>query len=142
MVTFAFPLLVTVTFSDDEDPVFTFPKLKDVVLKESSSVAATPVPLRVIILGEVGALLTIDTLPLAAPEEVGANWRLIVADWPALRESGTDSPLVLNPLPVTLTCEIVNVPVPLFVSFAVCELGEPTVTSPKLALEGMIVNAG
>ena len=59
-----------------------------------------------------------------------------------MRESGSDKVLVLNPLPVTLTCVIVSVPVPLFVNWIVCVLGEPTVTFPKLALEGVTVSAG
>ena len=50
--------------------------------------------------------------------------------------------LVLNPLPVVLTCVMLRVPVPLFVNCTVCELGEPTVTSPKLALPGVTVNPG
>lgn len=48
---------------------------------------------------------------------------------------------MLNPLPLALTWEMVNVPVPLFVICTVCVLGEPTVTSPKLALAGVIVSA-
>ena len=59
-----------------------------------------------------------------------------------MREIGSGRVLVLNPLPVTLTCVIVSVPVPLFVNLIVCVLGEPTVTVPKLALDGVMVSAG
>jgi hypothetical protein len=45
---------------------------------------------------------------------------------------------VLNPLPATLTCETVSVPVPEFNNCIVWVLGEPTVTFPKLALAGVI----
>ena len=55
---------------------------------------------------------------------------------------GSDKVLVLKPLPLALSCEIVNGPVPLLVSCTICVLGDPTVTSPKLAVAGVIVNAG
>jgi hypothetical protein len=141
-VTFEFPALVTVRFSVEDDPVFTLPKPRVVVLKESTAVAATPVPLRAIAAGEFGALLTIVTLPLAVPAEAGAKRTLKVVDWPEVRDIGSDRVPRLNPLPVTLTCVIVSVPVPLSVNWMVCVLGEPTVTFPKLALEGVIVSAG
>lgn len=60
----------------------------------------------------------------------------------AFKLIGRDSALVLKPLPLAVTCEMVNVPVPLFVSCTVCEPCEPTVTFPKLALDGVIVRAG
>jgi hypothetical protein len=73
IVTFAFPVLVTVTLSVDCDPVFTFPKLRDVELKERRCVAVIPVPLRAMVRGEPGALLAILTLPRSVPAEAGAN---------------------------------------------------------------------
>ena len=72
-VTFAFPEFVTLTFCVAEDPSFTLPNPIFVVLNVSNSVAATPVPLRPITEGEFGALLTMVTLPEAAPADVGAN---------------------------------------------------------------------
>ena len=99
-------------------------------------------PLREIVAGEFGALLTIDTAPLTVPAEAGAKATLKLVDWPAFRLVGNASPLVLKPLPVALTCVIDKVPVPLLVSWMVCELGEPMVTFPKLALVGVIVKAG
>jgi len=110
------PVLVTVTDCVDDDPAFTFPKPKLDVLKESSCVAAIPVPLIERVAGEFGALLTMLTLPLTVPAEAGANWTLKFDDWPGLRESGRARVLVLNPLPATLTWVTVNVPVPLLVN--------------------------
>ena len=113
-VTFAFPVLVTVTVCVDVEPVFTLPKERLVLLNESVCVAATPVPLSRMTDVAGVALLTTFTLPLADPAAVGANCTLKLADCPALSERGKDSALVVKPLPVTLTCVIVRVPVPLF----------------------------
>jgi len=72
-VTLALPVFVAVTFCVDELPLFTFPNARFVELNESVCVAATPVPVKAITVGELGALLTTLTLPLAAPAAVGAN---------------------------------------------------------------------
>lgn len=73
ILTLALPESVTVTLCVDDDPVFTFPKPRFVVLNVSNCVAATPVPLRAITAGEFGALLTMVTLPLAVAADAGAN---------------------------------------------------------------------
>lgn len=72
-VTLALPPFVTVTLCVDDDPVFTFPKPRLVVLNVSICVDATPVPLMAMTAGEFSALLTIVTLPLAVPADAGAN---------------------------------------------------------------------
>ena len=59
-------------------PVVTLPKLKLAGLMLRTKVAAIPVPLRVTELGEVGALLTMETLPDAAPATVGRKVAVIV----------------------------------------------------------------
>ena len=64
MVTLEFPLLVKVTFSELLLPVFTLPKLRVVGLAARRCVAVTPVPLRLIPGGELGALLTKEMEPL------------------------------------------------------------------------------
>src|SRR6201998_3797641 len=61
--TLAFPELVMVTGRLDELPSFTLPNARLVVLKDRLRVAATPVPLRGKLAGELGALLTTLTLP-------------------------------------------------------------------------------
>ena len=116
IVTFAFPVSVIVTFCVAELPVFTLPKLRFVELSEIAAVAATPFPLNASMLGELGALLTIETLPLAAPAPVGANCTLNVLLVPGLRDSGKLNEFVANPLPVTLNCITVSTPVPLLLN--------------------------
>ena len=110
--TLELPVLVIVSLCVEDDPVFTLPKLAVVVLKESVSVAAMPVPLKPTTLGEPEALLTIEMLPLAEPVAEGSNCTLKVLDCPGLIESGKVRPLVLKPFPVTLAWVIVNVALP------------------------------
>jgi hypothetical protein len=96
-----------------------------------------PVPLKVIVVGEFGALLTIEMLPLALPADVGANLALSVLLSPAPKVSGVEIPVVLKPVPETVTAEIVTVPVPPFVSVMVCELLVPVATLPNAVLVGV-----
>ena len=111
-----FPVFVTVTFCEADPPVVTLPKARLLELKESVLVATMPVPLRATVDGEFGALLTTDTLPLADPADVGANWTLKVLLALGLRDSGKFTVLVPNPLPVTLSCVMVKTSVPVFFS--------------------------
>jgi hypothetical protein len=114
--TFALPVLVIVSVSVDEEPVFTFPKPKLVELKDRTKVCATPVPLSAIVAGELGALLTTLRPPVTAPADAGANCTLKVLDCPAVRVIGNDKELVLKPLPETFTCVTDSFPVPLLVN--------------------------
>jgi hypothetical protein len=75
--------------------------------------------------------------PLEALAEVGVNTALKFRLAPAAIVVEAESPLMLNPEPVTLTCENVSVAVPLFVSVIGCELLSPTMTLPKLTLAGL-----
>ena len=61
-------------------PTTTLPKLTLVGL--ALSAPCVPVPLRGIFNGEPGALLVIDTLPLALPVVVGAKVTVKVTFWP------------------------------------------------------------
>lgn len=85
-----------------------------------------PVPLRATLAGELVALLTIETLPVAAPAVVGLNFILKVADCPDERLSGNVGPLAAKPVPLTCACEILKLAFPEFVSVSVCVLEEPT----------------
>src|SRR5437899_8426654 len=71
IVTFEFPVLVSVTGNPLLPPTFTLPKLRLVGLAVSRNVAAIPVPLRAMASGDPGALLVIETLPLAPPVVAG-----------------------------------------------------------------------
>jgi hypothetical protein len=105
---------VIVTFCFAEFPVFTLPKFKLVELSEIVAVAAIPVPRKANALGELGALLTIDTLPETLPADCGANCTLNVLAAPGLIDSGKPTELVEKPLPVTLNCESVKTADPVF----------------------------
>ena len=61
--TAALPVLAMVTLSIEDAPVFKLPKLKEVGLAESCSTCEIPVPLRAMLVGEVGALLTKFSVP-------------------------------------------------------------------------------
>src|SRR5712692_10383791 len=96
IVTFALPVFVMVTFCGAEDvPVVTLPKLRLVGLMLRVRVAAIPVPARVTEVGEVGALLTMEMLPDAAPTNVGRKATVIVVCCPAFKFKGKVKPLML-----------------------------------------------
>src|SRR5271165_3896351 len=135
--TLEFPVFVMTTLCEDVPPVLTFPKLRLVVLKESVCVVAMPVPLKARTAGEFGALLRIDTLPDTVPAEAGWYCTLNVVEVPGFSDSGKLSPLVLKPLPATLTWLIVRTAVPVLLACTVCELVEPTGTFPKLIVAGV-----
>jgi hypothetical protein len=139
-VTFEFPLLVSVVVNELLLPTLTFPKLKLDELSPRRRVAATPVPLREIVSGELGALLTSVTEPVTLPAVLGPNTALKVVDLPARIVTGAVIPVVLKPAPVTLTDEIVTVALPPFVRLTVCELLVPVVTLPKGAVVGVAAN--
>ena len=99
-------------------------------------------PLSVTVAGEFVALLTTETLPVMLPPTVGAKTTLNVVFWPAVRVTGGISPLVLNPAPVTVACEIVRLALPELVKVTVCVLLVPTRTFPKARLVGLTLKAG
>ena len=107
-------MLVIVTPCVEDEPVFTFPNATLLVLNVRISVAATPVPLKPIVVGEVGALLTIEMLPVAEPAAAGWKTALNVLVSPGLMESGTVKPEVLKPVPLTVAWVIVSTPFPVF----------------------------
>jgi hypothetical protein len=98
---------------------------------------AVPVPLNVMVVGEFGALLTIEMLPLALPADVGANLALNVVFSPAPNVIGVLNPLILRPVPVTVALEIVTLAVPEFVNVMDCVPLLPTATDPKFTLDGL-----
>jgi hypothetical protein len=140
IVTFEFPLLVSVVVNELLLPTFTLPKATLDVLSPRRRVAATPVPLREIVSGDVGALLTTVTDPVTLPAVLGPNAALNVAALPAAMITGVVIPVVLKPAPETVTEEIVTVAVPPFVRLIVCELFVPVVTLPNAAVVGVAAN--
>jgi hypothetical protein len=81
IVALADPLLDKLTDADPLVPTATFPKLTDggVLAKP----ACVPAPVNAIVIGEFGALLTIEMLPVAFPTEVGKNRAVKLKLWPA-----------------------------------------------------------
>jgi hypothetical protein len=134
--------LVSVVVNELLLPTFTFPKLRVELLNPRTRVAATPVPLREIERGELGALLTRVIDPVTLPAALGPNTALNVAFLPAAIVSGAVIPVVLKPAPVTVTEEIVTVALPPFVRLTVCELFVPVVTLPNAAVVGVAANCG
>jgi len=103
-----------------------------------SKTECVPVPDRLTTAGELVALLAMLTLaPATAPAVVGANVTVSVADWPGVSTVPFETPLALNPAPVTVTPEIVRFEFPLFVSDVVSELVLPSLTFPKDRLAGL-----
>ena len=86
-------------------------------------------------------MLVMETLPVALPVAEGANSPLKVVLCPAASVSGTDKPVMLNPVPKTLAAEIVTLAVPELLNVKVCVPLPPTSTLPKLKLEGLPVSA-
>ena len=77
---------------------------------------ARPLPVRGILSGELDAVETIASVPLTAPAAAGAKDTVKVTLAPGLSVSGTFSPLMPNPVPVTVACEMVTLAPPVFVS--------------------------
>lgn len=139
IVTLEFPVFVKAELKSVLLPTFTLPKLRLDVLKVSSCVPASPVPLNAIVNGELGALLVSAIEPVTAPAAPGAKTALNVVFEPAGIVIGVLRPVILNPVPVTVVCEITRLAVPLFVRLIVCELLVPAETFPKTAVPGIAV---
>src|SRR5437870_3052291 len=93
MVKLAVPGLVSVIVWVLVVPTTALPKLTLGGVTEDRNCTAEP--LRAMVLGELAALLTSETLPDALLVAVGANCTLKVLDCPAARVSGNVGPLML-----------------------------------------------
>jgi hypothetical protein len=135
MVRLAVPEFVRVTVCEPELPTATEPKVTDAGL--APSCACAPVPVIEMVVGEFGALLTIEIVPLAPPPVDGANCAVNEVLWPAPKVFGVASPLMLNPAPVVVAWEIVTLADPLFVNVTVCEPELPVATEPNVTTAGL-----
>jgi len=102
MLTFVLPVFVSVIF----------PKLKDVGLAERFKTGATPVPLIGILVGELGALLTGESVAATLPVVVGVNFTVNALDWPAATVSGKFNPVRAKPAPVIVACDTLRLALP------------------------------
>lgn len=116
MLTLVFPLFVIVTLLELELPALTFVKVILLGFDDSVTVAAVPVPLKDKTLGELGALLTMLTVPVRLPAIVGSNRTAKVALLPAAMVAGVTSPLTLYALPFADNPAIVRAAVPVLVT--------------------------
>jgi hypothetical protein len=134
IVTFALPVLVTVTVcAAEEVPVVMLPKLRLGGLMPSVRTAAIPEPLRGTGVGEVGALLTMEMVPDTEPTTVGTNATVMVVCCPAFTLNGSEKPLTLKAEPDTFTCVMLKVAVPVFLRIKAWEVVVPTtLLLPKL----------
>lgn len=114
IVTVELPLFVSVTLCELLLPTATLGNVRLDALAPSKNEGTTPVPDSGIVSGEPAALFTSDTDPETAPPLVGANATLKVVLLPPAIVAGVASPLMLNPVPDAVACEIVSEAVPLF----------------------------
>jgi hypothetical protein len=89
---------------------------------------------------ELGALETTVMPPLRLAADCGANTALKVTLAPGLRTNGAFSPLMLNPVPVAVACEIVTLDAPVFVSESVKVTLLPVWALPKDRLAGLALS--
>jgi hypothetical protein len=109
-----FPLFVSVVVSGLELFTFTVPKFRLAGLAAKIRVAATPIPLKLIVTDE-GALLVVRTMePVALVVETGVKIAFSVALAPAAIVVDVVIPELLKPEadPVVLTCENVRSALP------------------------------
>src|SRR6266478_943787 len=126
IVTFEFPLLVSVAPSELLPPTLTVPKPRLVGLMPRVKVAAIPVPFRPTEVGEPGALLTIERLPDTAPAVVGRKATVIVVCCPAATFKGSENPLTLKTETVGFTWVMVRAAEPVFLMIKVWDKLVPT----------------
>lgn len=80
---------------------------------------AVAVPERATTSGEFAALLVTVTLPERFPAAAGANETLKEVDCPAEREIGKAIALLVNPVPLSVICEMEMAEFPVLVSVRV-----------------------
>jgi hypothetical protein len=136
IVALVLPLFVSVIVCWPLLPTETFPNETLPGLAVNVELVVTPLPTRVTLCGEVGALSVRVMLPVAAPAAVGANCTLNETDWPPVSVFGKESPLMPKPFPATVARLMTIFVVPVFVSLMFCVLLCPTVTFPKLTAGG------
>src|ERR1700747_3453844 len=131
------PLFVSVTFCLLLVlPTASEPKFSDEGLAESCPVCTVPVPLRAITVGDVGALLTNDKLPVTLPEAEGTKSTVIVPDPPAATVIGSDNPTVAKSARVMFAALMERAVLPGFETVSDCLPLLSTFTLPNARLLG------
>src|SRR5207247_11051123 len=101
MLTLELPVLLSVTVCVPLLPRFRFPKSKLVELAVSCNVAATPVALTAMVVGEAGASLAKDTLAVMPAALAGCYARMKLRLCVVVRCKGRSNPVTENPDPET-----------------------------------------
>ena len=116
-------------------PTVTVPKFSEVGVIASCP-RAVPAPERLIERFGLVAFETTEILPFALPVPAGENDAENVTLCPGASVEGKESPLIANPAPVTVACEMMTLEPPEFVRVCdtLCLL--PTCTDPKFSLAG------
>lgn len=117
-------------------PTVTLPKFSAMGATISCP-GAVPVPESGTLNVELDALELMVIPPVAFVADCGAKIALKVTLAPGLRTSGKLRPLMLNPAPATVACEIVTLEPPVFVSESIKVTLAPTCTLPKARLAGL-----
>lgn len=139
IVALVLPLFVSVMVCWALLPTDTLPNAALPGLAVKVELVETPLPTRVTVCGEVGALSVNVMLPVAAPAEVGANCTLKEIDCPPVSVFGNDSPLMPKPFPVTVARLMTMLVDPVFVNSTFWVPVCPTTTFPNVSAEGAIV---
>ena len=95
-----------------------------------------PVPDSGMLIGELVALLLIETVPVTLPADVGEKPTVKEVDCPAARVNGSASPFIVKPVPVTPSWDKETLLFPVFVNVTLCEVLVPVATFPKVTDEG------
>jgi hypothetical protein len=135
IVRLADPEFVRVTLCEPELPTASEPKVTAAGF--AASWPCAPLPVIEIVVGEFGALLTIEIVPLVLPPAVGANCAVNEVVCPAANIFGVANPVMLNPAPVAVAWEIVRLAEPLLVKVTVCDPVLPVATEPNVTTEGL-----
>jgi hypothetical protein len=102
-----------------------------------------PVPLRLMAAEPLAdELLTMVSVPLAAPAAVGSNWIVSVAVWFGFNVSGKLAPEIEKPVPFTVAELTVTAAVPVELKVIDCVVAVFTDTLPKLTLEELRLSVG
>jgi hypothetical protein len=117
-------------------PSATFPKLKLDALLVRSAVAAIPVPLNEIVVGEAEMLLMTETSPDNAAAALGENTTSNVACFCGPIVRGSEIPLIVIPAALVLACVTVRFDPPSFDMVTDCEAVSPRGTEPKRIDDG------
>jgi hypothetical protein len=138
----AFPEFVNAIVCGLEAPTTTVLKLKLPGFAPSVLPDATALPVIESVCGDPGALSVNMMFPLAPVVDVGENCTLNEIFCPAEIVFGSDSPLMPNPVPVSVAKFTIKFVFPVFPSVTVCVLVVPTGMLLKFRDEGVIESTG